>query len=273
MKFTLLTTLAVLSVLLAACASPQGMESTPTTPPTELPPTATVIWFPATATPTPFPTRGVTPTPEMLTGIGPLAFEDDFSNPSAWESLQRPSGQVAIAPGELAISLSGTNGYLFSLRNDPQLADYYLETSLQSNLCAPGDSFGMLLRASTFQDYYRWSINCDGYQRVERIRAGNVTVLQDWTPSAQVLPGAPQVFRLGLLADGGELRFFVEDAYQFSVRDGAFPAGGVGFFARSSGDSPVSVSLRDLQFFSLDASAPIPTPRRSSPLQPSPTPD
>ena len=260
MKIYLLVLFLGLLLVTAGCVTPPEEAPTPTNTPTPLP-SPTVVWFPPTPTRAPFPTLEVTPTPEMLTGIGELAFQDDFSEASRWQSLKRPSGQVAIVSPELAISLSGANGYLFSQRNNPVLGDFYLETTLKTNLCTGGDSFGLLLRTSTFQDYYRWQINCDGYQRVERVRGGSVTVLQDWSASPEVLPGAPQTFLLGVLTRGNELRFFVDEIYQFSVFDDAFANGGMGFFARATGDTPVSVSYRDLKVYNLNGGLPIPTPR------------
>jgi hypothetical protein len=256
--------------LMAGCAAPPQELPTATASPSPLP-SPTVVWFPPTPTHTPFPTAVITPTPQMLTGIGALAVQDDFSDPSLWQSLKRPSGQVVISSPELAISLSGPNGYLFSQRNNPVLSDFYLEATLKTSLCNGGDAFGLLLRTSTFQDYYRWQINCDGYQRVERVRGGSVSVLQDWSPSPQVLPGAPQTFKLGMIASGNELRFFVDDTYQFSVFDDAFQNGGVGFFARSTGETPVSAGIRDLKVYNLSGSLPIPTPRSGLPAQSTPS--
>jgi hypothetical protein len=246
--------------LLNGCV-PKAAEVPASTATPSLVPTQTVIWFPETPTSTPISTLEVTPTPEMLTGIGEIAIQDDFSDSSLWESLKRPSGQVVVSPGELAISVSGANGYLFSQRNAPSLQDFYLEATLKTNLCRDGDTFGLLLRTNSFQDYYRWAINCDGYERIERVRAGTVGVLQDWIASAQVLPGAPQTFRLGVLARGEEMRFFVNDLYQFSITDDAFKNGGIGVFARSTDDSPVSVGFRDFQVSNLKEGIPIPTPR------------
>lgn len=271
MNIRLLVLTIVLVLVTSGCVTPPEEAPTPTATITSLP-SPTVVWFPPTPTNAPFPTLEVTPTPEMLTGIGELAFQDDFSEASLWQSLKRPSGQVVISSPELAISLSGANGYLFSQRNNPYLGDFYLETTLKTSLCTGGDSFGLLLRTSTFQDYYRWQINCDGYQRVERVRGGSVSVLQDWSPSPDVLPGAPQTFLLGVLASGNELRFFVDDAYQFSVIDDAFSSGGVGLFARATGDTPVSVSYSDLKVYNLSGRSAIPTPRAVMPTRSLPTP-
>jgi len=267
MRITFPVIFLLILLLLNGCVPIAAEVPAFTTTPSAVP-TQTVVWFPETPTATPISTLEVTPTPEMLTGIGEIAFQDEFSDPSLWESLKRPSGQVVVSPGELAISVSGANGYLFSQRNSPPLQDFYLEATLKTNLCRDGDTFGLLVRTNSFQDYYRWAINCDGYERLERVRAGTVGILQDWVASAQVLPGAPQTFRLGVLARGEEMRFFVNDLYQFSITDDAFKSGGIGVFARSTGDSPVSVGFRDLQISTLKDGIPIPTPRALQQITP-----
>jgi len=254
--------------LLSGCAPSPNTEPTTTSTPSPIP-TQTVVWFPPTPTSTPYSTPQVTPTPEMLTGIGEVVIRDDFSDPSLWESLKRPSGQVVIVPGELAISVTGVNGYLFSQRNSPSYQDFYLEATLKTSLCRDGDSFGLLIKTNSFQDYYRWVINCDGFERLERVRDGSVGVLQDWVASAEVFPGAPQTFHLGVLARGKEMRFFVNDLYQFSIIDDAFKSGGIGVFARSTGESQVSVGYRDIQVSNLEDGIPLPTPQ----IIPSTTPE
>ncbi len=105
MNIRLLVLTIVLVLVTSGCVTPPEEAPTPTATITSLP-SPTVVWFPPTPTNAPFPTLEVTPTPEMLTGIGELAFQDDFSEASLWQSLKRPSGQVVISSPELAISLS-----------------------------------------------------------------------------------------------------------------------------------------------------------------------
>ena len=53
--------------------------------------------------------------------------------------------------------------------------------------------------------------------------------------------------RLAVHARGKTLRFYIDDVLQFTITD-PFPAGGqIGFFVRSSGESPLSISFRELQ--------------------------
>jgi hypothetical protein len=49
------------------------------------------------------------------------------------------------------------------------------------------------------------------------------------------------------------MRFFVNDEYQFSASDPVFTGGVLGAFARSAGDTPVTVSFSDLHVYGLGA--------------------
>lgn len=258
---------------LFGCAPRELDFSTPTALPSPIP-SETIIWFPPTPTQTPMPTIAITPTPDQLIDVGPIAITDDFSQPSLWQPLKRTSGEVAFGSAEQDIAITQPGGYLLSLRNSPQLTDFYLEMDASPSLCQAGDSYGLLLRVTSIQDYVRFSLNCDGYLRVERVRSGEVAVLQDWSGSSQVRAGAPQTFRLGVWSRGSEMRFFVDGIYQFSVRETVFQRGGVGIFARSAGQTSVSVAFRKMVIHDLVGSQPIPTmiPTRTSTFPPTKAP-
>lgn len=273
MKNACLPLLFLFWFFLSGCAPRELDFSTPTPLPSPIP-SETVIWFPPTPTQTPIPTIAITPTPEQLIDVGPVALMDDFSQPSLWQPLKRSSGEVAFGLAEQDIAITQPGGYLLSLRNSPQLTDFYLEMDASPSLCLGGDSYGLLLRATSIQDYVRFSLNCDGYLRVERVRAGEVTVLQDWIGSSQVRAGAPQTFRLGVWSRGSEMRFFVDGIYQFSVRETVFQRGGLGIFARSAGQTSVSVTFKKLVIHDLVGSQPIPTmvPTKTHTPEPTKTP-
>jgi hypothetical protein len=42
------------------------------------------------------------------------------------------------------------------------------------------------------------------------------------------------------------MRFFINGQYQFTVRDPSFPSGALGVFARSQGETAVTVNFSDL---------------------------
>lgn len=244
-------------LLLAACAlAPAAPPPTPTSTPTHTPapsPTPTVVWFPPTATFTPFPTRAVTPTPDQLTGVGPLLLRDEFQDPSVWDLKTTPEGAVSLAGGELSLVLTEPGGFLFSTRREPLLTDFYVEITARTSLCQGLDEFGLMLRVSPNLDYYRFSLSCDGQARLDRIYRGGAASLQPWTFGGGVPLGAPGEVRLGAWVVGEELRLFIADQLLFSVRDPLIPTGTLGVFARSAGETAITVSFADLAIYQAQA--------------------
>ena len=52
--------------------------------------------------------------------------------------------------------------------------------------------------------------------------------------------------RLGIWARGDEFRFFINDQHQFTVNDPLLVSGNIGVFARSMGETAVTVNFSDL---------------------------
>jgi hypothetical protein len=213
-----------------------------------------VVWFPPTATYTPFPTPGVTPTVEIALDVGPVILEDEFDDPSLWESPIRSEGSVSLAKNEMAIVITEPGGFQYSLRRQPDLADFYLEVTASPALCVGLDEYGVLLRAASEGDYYRYSLSCDGQVRLDRIYKGGAAALVPWEYGAGVPPGAPSSVRLGVWVQGEEMRFYVNDLPQFTVHDPLLPRGRIGLFARSANETAVTVGFSDLVVYQVEES-------------------
>jgi len=235
--------------LLSACIQREVpspvLENTPTPTQTSTP-TVTIEWFPATVTPTMVPTSFTTPTPEYRPDVGELILKDDFSNPGSWTLGKSTSGNIALGINELTIAIAEPKAYDFSVRQEPILDDFYLEITTSPTLCQGEDQYGILLRMSSPGDFYRYALSCDGRVRLDRIVQGTATSPQPWTNSGSVPPGAPITSRLGVWARGNEMRFFINDQYQFSVTDPLLQSGNLGVFARSMGETAVTVNFSDL---------------------------
>lgn len=278
------TLLAILGLVLAGCqpaqppAVPAATELLPSAPAFTPTVPGTVMWFPPTRTPTTMPTLRVVPTSDQRSGLGDMILQDDFTNPNQWSAGQTAAGAVTFGEGELTLAAPGVKGYLISLRNGTNLSDYYLEITSNLSLCRGDDNYGLLLRALSAQDYYRFAVACNGQVRVERVKNGKVALLQDWVFSGQVPPGSPLVLRLGVWMVRGEMHFFINDVYQFAAGDPVLNTGTIGVFARSNGSNPLTVSFSDLKVTAIDLSQvvlPSPTPLPSATvtrtLQPQPT--
>jgi hypothetical protein len=236
---------------------------TPTEEPTPLPPTetvtvtptvtATIDWFPATATPTLRPTQVIEPTPQMRPGVGSLLVEDLLTSESQWQTGRLSAGNITLVNDTITIAIQQPKASLLSLELKNILRDFYLETKVNIGLCKSNDVYGLVVRAISEYNYYRFLVDCQGYARAERVRDGATTLMQDWTPTG-LPPGAPLDVSLGIWVVGSEMRLFANNAYIFSVKDPVFTEGTVGIFARADGDSPVTVSFSEMAVSSVENS-------------------
>ena len=257
------------SLALGACSGqiPTPLPtSTPSTTPTV---TATVQWFPATNTPTSLPVSSSVPTENMLPGIGDRLFADTFDQPDLWNTAISSVASAAVTGNRLLLSISGRGlPPIISLRSEPLLADFYAEATVNVDLCGSLDKYGLVFRASSVEDYYRFALNCNGQMRLERILSGLATPLGSWLSSGDVPTGAPATVKIGVWAVGNEMRFFLNDRFQFTVIDRFLSAGSLGFFAYASGTTPVTVAFTDLAVYSVFYVSPAPSAIPSSTSKP-----
>lgn len=254
--------LTIIFLVLAACAPMQTSPALATaTDETPAPlPTATIQWFPSTATPTLRPVVLPSATPIYLPGLGNEIFTDDFSSASRWNTASSDEGSVSVSRDRLTIAVKAPETTLFSLRSEPLLTDFYAEINAHPALCRGGDSYGLLFRANNL-DSYRYVLACDGTVRLELKKAYNrLRVLAGPAPSGDVPPGSPGNVRIGVWAVGPEMRFFLNGRHQFTITDASFGLGTLGVFVQSAeSSSAATVTFSDLVVQSVSYVSPTPT--------------
>lgn len=249
-----------MTLLLASCSQLDAILATPTPlMQTETPlPTATINWFPASATPTVQVLSTKSPTPEMRPGLGNEILSDDFSDPSLWNIAASSQASADIKNNRITLAVQ-SKVYMLSLRQELTLNNYYAEITARPSLCRGEDHYGLLVRAST-ASYYRFALACNGTVRAERVSGGTRLVLQQPLASGDVPRGAPGEVRIGVWAVGKEMRLFLNGRFQFSIIDPSFPSGTIGVFVRSVGDTAAVISFSDLDIQSVDYIPPTATP-------------
>jgi hypothetical protein len=232
-------------LLLTSCSAIDSFLALPTPiPPTETPiPTATIVWFPPSVTPSPQYLLTREPTPEMRPNVGKVILSDDFSDDSLWDPATFDLGGASINKNRLNLA-THSGGYLMSLRHNTLLSDFYAEITAAPNLCSGENSYGLLVRANAVA-YYRFGLSCSGTVGVERVSGRSRALLQEPVQSGDVPLGTGEV-RIGVWAVGAEIRLFLNGRYQFSVDKVIYPSGGIGVFVNSARDMPVVVSFSDL---------------------------
>ncbi len=244
MKLTINRPILLLCLLLTACSTltrPDLGTATPR-PPTATPfLSPTVVWFPPTGTPTPSSlTEPATATPDYMPGLGKTLYTDDFTDPDLWSDL----GTDYIRDGRLTLAASD-GAYLVSLNQELFISDFYAEVLVHLNLCRDTDEYGILVRA-TPASYYRFTLTCNGQVQADRIVNRARTPLKSPYPTMDAPRGSPSGIKIAIWAVGSEMRFFINDLYQFSVSDPVMPNGSLGFFVRASEDTPITISFSDL---------------------------
>ncbi|HEX7541962.1 MAG TPA: hypothetical protein VF352_07515 [Anaerolineales bacterium] len=280
MKLTIISRGMLLLNFLTACS---GLFPAPTPTPAPVSatgtPTTTIIWFPPTNTPTAFSTQTILSTPEQRPGLGELLFADSFDQSGLWDTSVASQASATVNRNQLILSISGQGPLsIGSKRNQPTLGDFYAEASVKLSLCEGKDQFGMIFRASPGDNYYRFTVSCDGQTRLERSDSGSVLPLRDWLSSGDAPIAVPAEVKLGVWAVGSEMRFFLNDNYQFTQSDPVLHTGTLGFFVYASGSAPITASFSDLSVYSVSYVSPTPsltpsrTPIPTLTLIPSPTP-
>ncbi|MCW5887908.1 MAG: hypothetical protein KIT07_07255 [Anaerolineales bacterium] len=245
-------TLLVGSVLLSACfvpmnaAEPTSEDVLPTATASETP-----VWFPPTPTPSPFPTAVLSPTPDMRPGVTELLLADDFSDASLWSTSRSASASAQIANGRLTLVLKSAHSYLVSTRSEPVFRDFYAELTATTSYCHAEDEYGLVLRAQD-GNHFRFALSCDGRAKVDRFYNGALSRQADWLSSGAVPSLAPSTTRLGVWAAGGQMHFFVNDFYLFSVTDSLLYRGTLGAFVHAASESDISVGFSDLKVWQVE---------------------
>ena len=253
----------VVSLLLAmtlatSCLPLNTIPLTETPVPSDTPtPTATIVWFPPSATATQLAVPTYTGTPEMSPGIGARILRDNFSDDSPWDTAVSDNGSAAIGMNRL--SLAAQPGYyISSMRRELNLEDFYAEITARPSLCRGDDNYGILVHGIG-SSFYRFVLTCNGQIRAERISGGTRLPIYDPVPSGDA-PRPPGEVRIGMWMVGDEMRLFLNDRFQFSVNDPSFPNGAFGVFVRSAGDEEVSVTFSDFEVYEVNFTLPTKTP-------------
>lgn len=238
-------------LLLSACAPETAEPIQDLISPTPiLSPTATIDWFPATATPTIVVPPTATQNPAAVPVYGELLFTDSFNTSGNWQDQQNVRGIVSAANESITLAVKADRGSLIAFRQNTLLTDFYMETTVKRvALCKENDQFGVVFRAQDEQNFYRLMINCQGAIAVQQMVGSTPSFLLDWTPSSDISLWQP--YTIGIWAKGQTLRVYINQKLQTEVVRGTFASGGIGYFAKAAGDTPLTVSFSDLNVYDL----------------------
>jgi hypothetical protein len=247
----------------SACVSVENLP-TPTPTPTEPLPTPT-FFFPtlvptATMTPPPSPTA----TPDIISGLDTVLFQDRFVSQTGWETLETRIGGASYLGGRFSLAVNEPFTYFNAISPAPVFTDGYLEVQARAILCSDGDTYGLIFRVTPEGDHYRYMLSCEGDVRVSRISAGEEFVLIPDSPTNSVLSGLLIDNRMAVILTGDEFRFFLNGVEVFTEQDDTLPAGEAGLLVRARAGGQTTVSFDNFIVRSLKPT-PTVTPTAATP--------
>jgi len=163
-----------------------------------------------------------------------------------WQTARSAQGGVAFGNDELTVTVASPKAYVFTLRDSPSLSDFYMEVTSISSLCRETDSYGVVFRAKTGRDYYRLVISCAGTVWMERENGGYSINLSDQMLSGQAHPAPKQPCAWVYWPRESNTASLSTAFTNLPPAILLFLHGSLGFFARSGGDTAVTVSFKDL---------------------------
>ncbi len=192
-------------------------QSTPTHTATAEP-TATEV--PPTATQAPPPTS---PPDDPALVLGTPTFKDSFSSNSGnWTLFDNDCFQSEIIDGKYVMTGKGV-GYVCWEFTWPKAQDFYLESAVEPvDECPEGNAYGMIFRSPANDEGYVFALTCEGQYYLWAWDGENGTYLLRPANSAQILAGANQENRIGVMAEGDTMKLYINGILQTSVKDDIF---------------------------------------------------
>jgi hypothetical protein len=186
------------------------------------------------------------PTPDLISGLGPVIYRDTFANDTGWTAQVTSSGGHSFVNGWIRLAVRVPNA-AFNVYSPPlDLQDYYLEITIRPDLCSEDDEAGFLFRVVDPLNYYRFSMTCQGGARVTRVIDGGEVGLIPLTETFAVFPGALVENHVAVLVSGPVMTFFINGTEVFTAQDATFTRGGLGLYVHSRRSGQTSVSFDDL---------------------------
>jgi hypothetical protein len=200
-------------------------------------------------TPVPALTPTATSTPPPL---GQLLFQDDFSQRTVWNQAEDSIVRVALADGQLSITLKAKDRFRFIYNLTRRAGDFYAVVTTAAAQCAFRDRHGLLFRVQDESHYYQFEVDCDGRYRLSKAMDGALTPLQDWTPHAAIQQNGGAVNELGVRALGDSLEVLVNGQSLITLADSTYAEGGFGLYAGSGVSESYTAAFDDLRVWEIE---------------------
>ncbi|MDR3577510.1 MAG: hypothetical protein P4L50_26910 [Anaerolineaceae bacterium] len=209
----------------------------------------------ATATLTPAPTATfVAGDPRSKQGTP--SWVDNMTDDKYWPTGPTEDTDLNFTNGHMFLkALSGR--FAWRLATIGTYSDYYVETTAHFLACSGSDSYGIIFRVpdiTTADQGYLYGITCDGKFFLRKWDGkippkGHMTYIITDKTSPAILQGPNQTNRLGVMAIGSHLLFYINGKYVEDVQDTSYAKGYVGIFINEDNTPNMVVQVDQMAYW------------------------
>ena len=186
-----------------------------------------------------------------LAFVGKPIFTDDFTQPQLWPASDDSTHRIAVADGQLTITLKRDDRFTLVYNIKRLTSDFYAAVTGSAAACRFRDRYGLLFRLKDSGNYYQFEVDCDGRYRLSKVVNGALTPLKDWTTSEAINRKDGATNELSVRAEGETVEVFANGQPLFQTQDKTYAGGGFGLYAGSGLSASYTAVFDDLQVWEL----------------------
>jgi LysM repeat protein len=184
------------------------------------------------------------------TPSGPILFEDNFTTPGLWATIEDPDFFIGYENNNYRIFNEFADSYVSSVRSSPA-GDVQVEVDANRVAGPESGYYGAVCRWQDIHNYYALVIGDDGTAGIVRIQGGVETfIAQD-----EVEFDAADWNTVGGICAGNTLTVLLNGESVLEARDGAFTAGAVGMMVGTRSEPGVDVHFDNFVLTAVDEEA------------------
>lgn len=179
-------------------------------------------------TPTLSPTHTAIPD-SLFNNLGEPNWRDNFSTPTNWfksgSSAVYGNAMFKVQNGAFNFETSAMEGMIWYL-SYKQIRDFYIEVEFETIRCAGDDQYGLVLRATNYEDGYAYYalFTCDGkFNVLKNTPTGLIALVPEWKMISEFTNFSGGKTLMGVSIRGNIIRLYANRVFLQEFVDSSLP--------------------------------------------------
>ena len=187
-----------------------------------------------------------------IVSLGAPTWTDSMDSAGRWYLLSTDNVTFKLESGSLVMEVQEGGGYDEWGVAAGAVTDFYLEiTARMGDQCSGIDRYGLIFRAPDPSQGYIFEFSCDGRFRLYKWDGETYTGIQGWKSSALILSGPDKENRLGVMAEGSDVRLYANGKLLGEYAIESYPEGRFGLVVGSTNTDNFKVMVDFASFWDL----------------------